>query len=82
MRIIRKSRKVYTCDGTLRDEMIVLGRVLYIVACILILVVVCKAPVSVEYTQPSSCSADQFYQTSNLSCVDCASNQVKATNGA
>ena len=34
-----------------------------------------------EYTQPTSCSSNQFYQISNLSCVDCATNLVKANNG-
>ena len=64
-----------------RDEMIVLGRVLRIVVYVSILVVLCKAPTSVEYTQPTSCSSSQFYQISNLSCVDCATNLTKANNG-
>ena len=65
----------------LRDEMILLGRVVCIVAYVLMFVIVCKAPVSVEYAQPTSCSSNQFYQISNLSCVDCATNLVKANNG-
>lgn len=64
-----------------RDEMIVLGRVLYTVACILMLLVMCNAPATVEYIRSTSCSYDQFYQISNLSCVDCATNQVKSNNG-
>ena len=58
--------------------MIVLGKIL----CLLVLfVITCKAPVSVEYIQPTSCSSNEFYQISNLSCVDCATNRVKANNG-
>ena len=67
--------------GALRDEMFVLGRIVCIVAYVLMFVIVCKAPVSVEYTQPTSCSSNEFYQISNLSCVDCATNLVKANNG-
>lgn len=66
---------------TSRDEMIVLGRVLHVVVYVSILVVVCKAPTSVEYNQPTSCSSNQFYQISNLSCVDCATSLTKANNG-
>jgi len=65
---------------TLRDEMIVLEKVLLFVAHLLMFVV-CKAPTSVEYTEPRSCSSNQLYQISNLSCVDCAANLVKANNG-
>ena len=61
--------------------MMVLERVLCITAYSFMLMVVCKAPESVEYTQPTSCSSNQFYQISNFSCVECASNQVKANNG-
>ena len=64
-----------------RNEMIVLGRVPCIIACVLMFLVGCKAPGSVEYVDPTSCSSDEFYQISNLSCVDCATNQVKASNG-
>lgn len=80
MRITRNSiRKCLI--AALRDEMIALGRVLCIASYVLTFVIVCKAPVSVEYTQPTSCSSDQFYQISNLSCVNCATNLVKANNG-
>jgi len=49
---------------------------------LLFLVHVCKAPSPLGYNEPTNCSSNQFYQTANLSCVDCTSGQVTGDDGA
>jgi len=49
---------------------------------LLFFVHVCKAPSPLGYTEPTNCSSNQFYQTANLSCVECTSGQVTGDDGA
>ncbi|XP_065896707.1 meckelin-like isoform X2 [Dysidea avara] len=61
--------------------MIIFERSLSFGVYLLFLVHTCKAPSPLDYTKPTNCSSNQFYQTANLSCVDCAPGQVPGDDG-